>query len=964
MPTILNTLYPPVVGSFQPAFIRTTDARVYFSISQYNSSSGITQVHLSLTNQLNNENVLNTPSGLKFYGWYNGDANSRPTERVCYSAERGMYYIDISPSFLKESGGFNINQFYKVQIRLSNSPNVGDLDNGDKDSKVAVWLTENLSYFSEWSSVCLIRAIDQPYLLLRPWDMGLSEGSVPAYNPGIVPISGGLYFGEDGNSSETETLQSYSVQIWDEGKENLLYQGETCYTGDQIDPNDIDFQLDLQGLGLEHGSSFYLRFTYVTANQYEGQKDYPFQISQYWEDEDFQPTIEVAVDDDNGVVTIHVENPITVFGNIYVRRASSLDDYTTWETLHEEHIAGPIDLDLRDNTVASLVWYRYSVQMENNAGSMSPVYRSQTILPRFYDAIISRGDRQLKLKYDYKVSSYRNVVNRAKIDTLGSRYPVFAENAVLNYKQFTISGTLTAMTDDAQLFLNQRNTLGDSWQNFQIYGQDDVPYRIVDEETGAKEYVGFSYLMEGNSGAYVSKEVYDRNDQMWERMFREEALKWLNDGEPKLYRSMAEGNLAVMLMDVSLTPNATLGRRICSFTATVYEIERGDSLETLEGLGIVDIPHVDDSTTSGGGIVDDDYLETVHAGQVWSFTTSGKNSTNFLDTRDEATIMDVAPIGQPLMYKYQGILADKSPSIQYIYDVKIWFESAPHVFLFDKATGQLTEPNGSNDQVTGDKDLAYGYRFQLQARNEPSTQMDRTIFVNSRGYYQIPADIKVTKLTFPDVDRVTVEYKLVLQERNSEGVIVSGTMLDRTVLGQHRGIFEPLEYLGETIREKYRFILKNPDGSTSSIQQMQYFRGVCVDVDPYAVLRIWWEGANDYSEYIVGATGVLHLIQDFSVDDLCFAGRRLSVVDRGEQEVLEMWECSFDEGGPYTSVSDIKFPQINQVYEIGGDLRIFYYDGQWYPVERFDGTNDFVLAQLPVEGIVNYVGDVITSEYQ
>jgi len=33
------------------------------------------------------------------------------------------------------------------------------------------------------------------------------------------------------------------------------------------------------------------------------------------------------------------------------------------------------------------------------------------------------------------------------------------------------------------------------------------------------------------------------------------ALDWLNDGKPKLFRSPAEGNYLVRLMNASLTPN-------------------------------------------------------------------------------------------------------------------------------------------------------------------------------------------------------------------------------------------------------------------------------------------------------------------------------------------------------------------------------------------------------------------------
>jgi hypothetical protein len=49
-------------------------------------------------------------------------------------------------------------------------------------------------------------------------------------------------------------------------------------------------------------------------------------------------------------------------------------------------------------------------------------------------------------------------------------------------------------------------------------------------------------------------------------------LEWLTNGKPKLFRSPAEGNYIVRLMNTSLSPNDTLGRMLHSFTSTAYEI--------------------------------------------------------------------------------------------------------------------------------------------------------------------------------------------------------------------------------------------------------------------------------------------------------------------------------------------------------------------------------------------------------
>jgi hypothetical protein len=57
-----------------------------------------------------------------------------------------------------------------------------------------------------------------------------------------------------------------------------------------------------------------------------------------------------------------------------------------------------------------------------------------------------------------------------------------------------------------------------------------------------------------------------------ERRFKLEALEWLNNGKMKLFRSPTEGNYIVRLMNISLSPEETLGRMLHSFNSTAYEI--------------------------------------------------------------------------------------------------------------------------------------------------------------------------------------------------------------------------------------------------------------------------------------------------------------------------------------------------------------------------------------------------------
>ena len=58
-----------------------------------------------------------------------------------------------------------------------------------------------------------------------------------------------------------------------------------------------------------------------------------------------------------------------------------------------------------------------------------------------------------------------------------------------------------------------------------------------------------------------------------ERQFKLNVLEWLTNGQPKLFRSPAEGNYIVRLLNTSLTPTDSLGRMLHTFNSTAYEID-------------------------------------------------------------------------------------------------------------------------------------------------------------------------------------------------------------------------------------------------------------------------------------------------------------------------------------------------------------------------------------------------------
>lgn len=970
--TLVNTLYPPTIDTFQDAFEYTDVAQVYFSLSPYNEITDIRRVHISVVNQLNNENALADSSGILF-------------KTFTFDKATGMYVVTIDPEELADKG-WNVNQFYKVQLRF-------DCYQDDTNSVINYtgsakndYLLNYQVYFSEWSSVCLLRPIRVPRVVLRKFEV--EKDVIPTYSKGLMPVSGKVYFmtkDDEVDNSETETLQAYTLSILDKTTREQLWKSSTTYTGENLNPNDINATVDLQELDNEERDGYILHIDCVTRNQYKFSKEYEFQIAMYDSTEEFanfNPKIEIIKDDENGYVTINVTNDKTILGwNIYVRRSSSLDGFATWETIHSERVNGALKMSIKDTTVSSLVWYKYTLQAENSKGNMSSVYPKNNtdetpnlVLPEFYDAILSRDKQLFRIWYNYQVSSMKPVVNRTKVDTLGGQYPKFAENAVLNYKQFSVSGLITAEEDVYQEFLKKRtkyslkgkvnvlrnNYLASKAPDMDPTGENDGDYI---QELVRNDVIGYQLDSEedypyGNPTNMATSDRFlttTTNDWMWERDFREELVKWMNDGKPKLYRSMAEGSMVVMLTDIQLTPNNTLGRRVWNFTATMYEIADASSLETLDSLGIYP-RQLAASTNTGivnpGGDVD--YNEVVSIGQIYHMSVS-KEKNNIMDQ-----------INEDLQLRYGGINNDRAPKIMYMKNIRIFFENQPNMFM-PLDGGQLDYIEDIKDSVYANSPELYsritlGYTFEVEVNGIWST-----IFVNKQGYYQIPDSLDVTQIRFPQVnDIVTVEYTLVYRESANDSNSTSSTQVARTIIGQETGVFQPDKYIGESLRRKYSYV-----ETGQYYEKMQYWRGICIDVTPMAVVNIKYYGDAKFNQYLVGETGVLHMLKNVSVIDLAFLGVRMKEADPNRKRFLNAFEYVLDDK-EYVSTKDVKDPYVNVVYNIGGNLKIYYSNSQWYDFKILDPEllngetkkwQNTGLAKVPVEGAINYYGSVVRSNY-
>ena len=535
MPGIENNLYPPIVATWMPAFIRTETCKVYFSLSIYNSKSDIVNAQVVINNQSNNHSAFNSrtyPTGIK----------------ICSILEDGSrtddkYYIKIDPDDLTERS-FGINQFYKVQIRFTGT----GADSISGSSPSASWLTENQEYFSEWSTVCLIKGIEKPNIVLR----GFNDSGSTTFHQEIVDIVGNMYF-NNSKYIEKETLKSYNIRLYNNDKDKLLYNSGIIYTN-IYNPNEINHILKVH---LENNTHYKLVLKYITTNEYTDSVEYTFYMSRTLIDP-LQATIEASPDVENGRIKVSILGETAFSGNLIIRRASSEDNYTIWEDIHQAKVTGSQSLNYiwYDYTVESGIWYKYGAQQKDNSNQRGELIITDPVIINLDDMFLTRADMQFKIKFDPSVSSFKYTYSEIKVDTLGAQYPYFYRNGNVKYRQFSISGLITSWCDEEGIFLNKTN----------IYKDSEKQYSSYNEEENITEY----------------------QDYIYERKFRERIIDFLYADDIKLFRSPTEGNILVRLMDISLTPNQTLGRMLYSFTANAYEIDECN-IDNFQKYGILSI---------------------------------------------------------------------------------------------------------------------------------------------------------------------------------------------------------------------------------------------------------------------------------------------------------------------------------------------------------------------------------------
>lgn len=579
------SIYPPTLQSTQVAFAiegasSYADYEVRFALQTVTSESDIGHIQLRLVKQKNNKSIINGstyPDRIIYRNWKGGVKKIEGTN---------YYVFTIKESNLGEP--WEAGCLYKVQMRFGTT-------SYDTTVPFATWKQAQIDSqtFSEWSNVMVIKAIKKPDIVLQNATL-IDANAVSSiqFEQTLTPQFIGVYSSTTANN-EAESKYRFT-----------LYSGDSTEDYDKIETSgwlahegaDDRYRFKI---ALTSGNKYTVIYEVETVNGYVGQaKKYYFEAAETYLSTLTGVTMQVESDTqycrDNGCINLYLTTESSLNGAYVLTRASEVTNYEVWEDLQFFILSQQSynnELLYRDFTIESGVRYKYAFQMENKSGLRTTriyVGSNAPVSVNFEYGYLYRDGVQLKLKFNQKMSTFKHTTLTAKQDTLGDKYPHLTKNGSAYYAEFPVSGLISFHMDDDRTFF----TLGK--EGF-YYGDElviprdkfaEVPTQRVPCVQNSDTSESLSTVTNYND---LNIDYSLAADNFFvERKFREKVEEFLNAFNYKLYRSPSEGNMVVGLMNVSLTPNATLGRMIYEFTATAYEVAE-NTLENLDSVGIISI---------------------------------------------------------------------------------------------------------------------------------------------------------------------------------------------------------------------------------------------------------------------------------------------------------------------------------------------------------------------------------------
>lgn len=669
----------------------------------------------------------------------------------------------------------------------------------DPTPNFATWKQAQIqnNTFSEWSTVMIIKAIDQPEIVIKNKELvgssSLDTISTERTEATLTPLFTGAY-SISVDSHEAEDKYRFT-----------LYSGNSTDNADFIESsgwlqhNSVVDSVDTFRFKtiLINSNAYTVTYEVETINGYIPKEvsKYYFVVSETYlaalEGVEFKAVDDIEYCKENGCIQLYLTTTAPLSGDYVIARSDETSNFQVYEDLtylvysQQSFNEGLVYTDF---TIESGVKYRYTLQQENAAQiRTSPIYSSQFgyhIVDFQYSYLYHNGV-QLKLQFNQRMTSFKHTTLRTKQDTLGDRYPHLVQNGKAYYAEFPVTGLITYHMDSDETFFRHG-------PNGIYYGDDLVI-------PGDK----FFFAPEAGEESTVDDWTIDTdltdNNIYIERRFREKVEEFLNNFDYKLYKSPTEGNMIVTLMNVTLTPQETLGRMIYEFSATAYEVLK-NTIENLNEIGIIDIGQFtslasEDTTLSFGQI------QGVYDG------SAEKNIYELIRQQEEVSI------GGGYKTKLEGVTS-------------IWVEPYPIIDL----TGKLLELRARRADLIDEgepveeieKEIAETEALKETIESQPASFLTilnvggNRVLLQPNKVYSVSSLINSITLVSA-VSPILINYvcKLSQTEDRSVGIV---SAIDATrVWGQISGVFTGTDSVLKTYNynwrasETYRIYNNTPD---------------------------------------------------------------------------------------------------------------------------------------------------------
>lgn len=912
-------LYPPIVASSMPAFKMQEgkgSVRIYYSLSTYNvaKADDIQKVHVTVRRQSSNINVLKeiTEIAEKPFGL------QQDIDKIL-----NRYYIDIDTSEIE--GGFVVDGIYKVQLRFSSVAN-----NGTNN-----FYTNNINAFSEWSTVCIIKAIQAPEFYIEDFYTGEKPKDTDKNNfYSILCDFIGIY--KQGDSSQS--LKHWRLRLLSEGynEDNFLNIDEYLLADSGIILNEADNYNRDDGstvlacslpYELTEDINYKLFFEIETRNGYEDSLLYNFTCNKNNANA-LTGELKTYINEEEGYIKLNFSSNEVDMSNLVIRRTDSRSNFLKWEDLKFFEVYDNEDYNFSyyDFTAESGLFYRYLVQKVDARGRRgTPVYDASRaentgvmaewehpfLLESTGNGAIS-GTKQLKLKYDFQISSYKTNISESKTDTIGSKYPFIRRNGTMYYRSFPITGTITQFMDEASLFTDSSTLFNGYYNKYQDF--------------------------KGQIGSYVNQ-----YDYTYERKFREKVEEFLYNSKPKLYKSMQEGNIFIKLMQVSLTPKNELGRLVYNFSATAYEIDEAQ-IKTFDDYELIDVgtfnPNLSKTKTVMGQLSSFDFNDNIEgnmfkAGQdiIGTDTASAANNT----------------IAKAI--KYNIPFNNKVVRDFTINWLRLTIESEPYLIIEDGSgfrpyddISETKEDQGGGSYIPynsidkeGPDSIDFTQPIDYQLYQIESTYNGTNVYLgwlfNINGQdiiisppnniYQIKEDafsFKRDVKIIPAKDTaMLVDYRLIEVKQEDLSNSPKNIRINK-VNGQLMGTYSEDTQLISMINYKYKYTYES--GTDRIKRHVNSVNSILVDTEPGTVIYMKTSTMDNAERFVVDHTGELNFnpmdSQKF-IMSLKITGLNINLKDCNNR-------------GNVNTLEDVTFPKAGDLCKIGNKY-YYYYKATWYQAQ-------------------------------